>query len=54
VLDGRWGVENIAIAVPKGRESAQRFLRGFARKMRDSGELQNMMDRAGMRGAARD
>jgi polar amino acid transport system substrate-binding protein len=54
VLDGRWGVENIAIAVPKGREAAQPFLRGFARKMRDSGELQNMMDRAGMRGAARD
>jgi polar amino acid transport system substrate-binding protein len=54
VLDGRWGVENIAIAVPKGRQSAQPFLARFAQKMRDSGELQKMMDRAGLRGAARD
>jgi polar amino acid transport system substrate-binding protein len=54
VLDGRWGVENIAIAVPKGRQSAQPFLARFAQKMRESGELQKMMDRAGLRGAARD
>jgi polar amino acid transport system substrate-binding protein len=54
VLDGRWGVENIAIAVPKGRQSAQPFLARFAQKMRDSGELQKMMDRAGLGGAARD
>jgi polar amino acid transport system substrate-binding protein len=54
VLDGRWGVEHIAIAVPKGRQSAQPFLARFAQKMRDSGELQKMMDRAGVRGAARD
>jgi polar amino acid transport system substrate-binding protein len=54
VLDGRWGVENIAIAVPKGRQSAQPFLARFAQKMHESGELQKMMDRAGLRGAARD
>jgi polar amino acid transport system substrate-binding protein len=54
VLDGRWGVENIAIAVPKGRQAAQPFLRALRRRCATPGELQNMMDRAGLRGAARD
>ncbi|HEX2543419.1 MAG TPA: transporter substrate-binding domain-containing protein [Ramlibacter sp.] len=54
VLDGRWGVENLAIAVPKGREAARPWLQGFAEKMRSSGELQKMIERAGVRGAARD
>jgi polar amino acid transport system substrate-binding protein len=54
VLEGRWGLEHLAIAVPKGREAAQAFLRGFAQRMRDSGELQRIVDRAGVRGTARD
>jgi polar amino acid transport system substrate-binding protein len=54
VLDGRWGLEHIAMAVPKGRQAAQPFLRNFAARMRDSGELQKMIEGAGLRGVARD
>jgi polar amino acid transport system substrate-binding protein len=54
VLDGRWGVEHLAIAVPKGREAGAPFLKRFAQSQRDSGQLQKIVERAGVRGAARD
>jgi polar amino acid transport system substrate-binding protein len=54
VLDGRWGLEHLAIAVPKGRQVALPYLQRFAQGQRDVGELQKMMERAGLRGAARD
>jgi polar amino acid transport system substrate-binding protein len=54
VLDGRWGLEHLAIAVPKGRQAGAPYLKRFAQGQRDVGELQKMMDRAGLRGAARD
>lgn len=54
VLDGRWGQEHIAIAIPKGRQQAMPFLREFAREMKTSGRLQAMVERAGLRGTARD
>jgi polar amino acid transport system substrate-binding protein len=54
VLEGRWGLEHLAIAVPKGRQAAAPYLRRFAQGQRDVGEVQKMMDRAGLRGAARD
>jgi polar amino acid transport system substrate-binding protein len=54
VLDGRWGLEHLAIAVPKGRQAALPYLQRFALGQRDIGELQKMMERAGLRGAARD
>lgn len=53
VLDGRWGVENFAIAIPKGREAGMPFLRQFAEEMRAKGRLQAMVERAGLRGTAR-
>jgi polar amino acid transport system substrate-binding protein len=53
VLDGRWGLENMAIAVPKGREAGMPFLRRFAQEMRSSGQLQAIVQRAGLRGTAR-
>jgi polar amino acid transport system substrate-binding protein len=54
VLDGRWGLEHLAIAVPKGRAVAMPFLRQFADDMRASGRLQSMIARAGLRGTAAD
>jgi polar amino acid transport system substrate-binding protein len=54
VLEGRWGLENLAIAIPKGREAALPALRGFAQRMRASGQLQRIIERAGLRGTARD
>jgi polar amino acid transport system substrate-binding protein len=52
VLDGRWGVERMAIAIPKGRESALPYLRRFGQQLRDSGQLQAMVARSGMRGTS--
>ena len=53
VLDGRWGVESLAIAFPKGREAGIPFLRNFAHEMQASGRLQAVIARAGLRGTAR-
>jgi polar amino acid transport system substrate-binding protein len=53
VLDGRWGLESMAIAVPKGREAGMPFLGDFAQGMRSSGQLQAIISRAGLRGTAR-
>ena len=52
VMDGRWGVESIAIAIPKGRGSAMPYVRQFARDVRISGLLQSMVVKAGLRGTA--
>lgn len=52
VLDGRWGLEHLAIAIPKGRKAAMPYLQRFATEMRDSGAVQRAADRAGLRGTA--
>lgn len=52
VLKDRWGLENLAIAIPKGREAGMPYLREFAEKLKRQGELQRMADRAGLRGLA--
>ena len=59
VLDGRWGVEHIAIAIPRGhekgnergREAAMEFLRGFVAEAQAGGLLARAAERAGLRGA---
>jgi polar amino acid transport system substrate-binding protein len=50
VLDGRWGIEHIAVAIPKGRDSAMEYLRGFVAKVQASGLLAEAVERAGLRG----
>ena len=50
VLLDRWGLENLAIAIPKGRQDALPFLNVFAQKVRESGQLDLMIKRAGLRG----
>jgi polar amino acid transport system substrate-binding protein len=54
VLEGRWGLEHIAIAVPKGREAAHAYLLRFGQKLQAGGDLRRMIERAGVRGTARD
>ena len=39
VLDGRWGVEHIAIAIPRGREAALEYLRRFVEEVQTGGLL---------------
>jgi polar amino acid transport system substrate-binding protein len=52
VLSDRWGFENLAIAVPKGREAGMPYLQYFAQQMKQTGALQQMAQRAGLRGMA--
>ena len=50
ILDGRWGVENMAIAVPKGRERGMTTLRAFAERVKANGLLQSIVEKTGLRG----
>jgi polar amino acid transport system substrate-binding protein len=52
ILDGRWGLEQMAIAIPKGREEALAQLDAFAERMRNDGSLAAIVQRAGLRGTA--
>jgi polar amino acid transport system substrate-binding protein len=51
VLDGNWGAEHMAIAIPKGREAAQGMLDSFVRDVQSSGRLQQIETFAGLKGA---
>src|ERR1700692_3868332 len=53
VLDGRWGVEHIAIAIPRGREAGIEYLRRFVEKAQTSGLLAEAVERAGLRGGVK-
>jgi polar amino acid transport system substrate-binding protein len=52
VLDGRYGVEQVSIAIPKGRESGMPFLRQFVDDAISSGLVAAAAQRAGLRGIA--
>jgi len=53
VLDGRWGLENLAIAIRLGRSGGMPYLRQFALDVQASGQLKAIITRAGLRGTAR-
>jgi len=50
VLEGRWGLEQLAIAIPKGREAGLAYLRRFAQDVGASGQVTQAAERAGLRG----
>ena len=50
-LDGRWGIERFAIAIPKGRDQAMAFLRQFTNEVKSEGVVSAAIARAGVRGA---
>ena len=50
VIEGRWGTENMAIAIPRGRTVAMPYLRQFARDVQASGLLPSVVRKAGLRG----
>jgi polar amino acid transport system substrate-binding protein len=52
VLDGNWGVEHIAIAIPKGRDRARAWLESFAADARREGFVTRAVESAGLRGTA--
>ena len=53
VLPGRWGLEHLAMAVPKGREAGLDFLREWAQDVQANGRLAAIVTRAGLRGTAK-
>ena len=52
VLEGRWGVERMAIAVPKGRDAAKMYLERFVREVTADGSVALVAERAGLLGIA--
>ena len=52
VLDGRIGVDEVAIALPKGRETGMAYLRKYVEDVRAGGLVKAAIERAGLRGAA--
>jgi polar amino acid transport system substrate-binding protein len=54
VLEGRWGLENLAIAIPKGRDVARPYVQNFAKELESNGYLSKAIQRSGLRGTARD
>jgi polar amino acid transport system substrate-binding protein len=50
VLEGRWGVEHIAVAIPKGRDSGVVYLRRFVAEVQTNGLLATAIADAGLRG----
>lgn len=50
VLDGRWGLEHMAIATPKGRQAGLSYVNSFALTVRRDGTLQSAISHAGLRG----
>ncbi|MDH2352410.1 ABC transporter substrate-binding protein [Bradyrhizobium sp. SSUT18] len=53
ILDGSWGLEHMAIAIPKGREDALPLLNRFVTEQQSSGALDTIQQRAGLRGATK-
>lgn len=53
LLPGHWGLEHLAIAIPKGREAAMPFMRKFAAQVRGDGMLQTIVEKSGLRGTAK-
>jgi polar amino acid transport system substrate-binding protein len=51
VLDGRWGEEHLAVAIPKGRDSAMAYVRSFVEDVQSNGFLSRAVAQAGLRGA---
>ncbi len=51
VLDGRWGVERMALAVPKGRPAALSSASAFVEAAKRDGVVNEAIARAGLRGA---
>ena len=53
VLEGRWGEEHLAVAIPKGREAALEYIQHFVQEVQSNGLLTQSVERAGLRGAVK-
>ena len=53
ILDGVWGHEHMAVAIPKGREQGLPFVESFVQEMQTGGLLGKIQREAGLRGAVK-
>jgi polar amino acid transport system substrate-binding protein len=53
ILEGRWGEEHLAVAIPKGHEAALEYIQHFVRDVQTSGLVAQSVERAGLRGAVK-
>ena len=53
ILDGRIGLENMALGIPKGREAGMPWLRVFAAEVMADGSLARAVSHAGVRGTVK-
>ena len=54
ILDGRYAVEQISIAIPKGRDLGMAFLRQFIEDAKAEGLVASAANRAGIRGTVKE
>jgi polar amino acid transport system substrate-binding protein len=54
VLEGRWGLEHLAIAIPKGRDAGLAYLRAFVEDAKSEGMVARAAARVALRGIAAD
>ena len=52
ILPGRWGLEHMAVAVPKGRQAGMPWLQSATQQLAKQGRLAEMAQRADLRGLA--
>jgi polar amino acid transport system substrate-binding protein len=52
VLDGRWGLEHLAIAIPKGRDAGFAYVRTFIEDAKSEGLVARAATRVALRGVA--
>jgi polar amino acid transport system substrate-binding protein len=50
LLDGHWGIERFAFAIPKGREQASAYLDQLLAAMKSQGQIGQSVKRVGLRG----
>jgi polar amino acid transport system substrate-binding protein len=51
VLDGRWGLEHLSMAFPRGRNPGLAYARAFVEDVKSEGLVARAAERAGLRGA---
>jgi polar amino acid transport system substrate-binding protein len=53
ILDGNWGLEHMAVAIPRGREQGLAFVATFVHEVQSNGLLERLEKEAGLRGAVK-
>ena len=53
ILEGRWGEEHLAVAIPKGHEAGLEYIKHFVEDVNASGLVAKSAEQAGLRGAVK-